>query len=334
MGDYRAVVSIPQGTAESDFIVVSNPSAYINSTVTSSAPFTIATDKNLYAVGDPITMFGQILNPIQTSTQNSGTSVKIQVLNSTGMTINSAGNAHANISTVSSNQAPTSSSATLSYSVFPSANGRYQIQQIIQEGVYAPGTYTLKASYLNLAASTTFTVYNPLATGSQGPIAASTNKKVYGIGETVQLTGQISSLASTASYTLTLIKPDGEQVSLPLPVTKGVFSWNWVVPSTANSGTLTITDRSASHVSDPTINIYGIYHIKITSGTVNADLFFQVSKNPQPNQDISPLVLMTDKTNYLSTDVAKIWGEVVPTQNAASVDTNTAVQISIYTSDG
>jgi hypothetical protein len=333
LGDYRAVVSIPQGTAESDFVVVQDPSAYNNATK-SSSPFTIVTDKNLYAIGDPITIFGQILNPIQVATQNSGTSVNIQVLNSTGLPITSAGSAHANTSIMSANQTSTIRSTTLSYSTFPSANGRYQVQQIIQGGVFQPGNYMLKASYSNLVASTTFTVYDPLATGSQGPIAASTDKKVYGVGETVQLTGKISVLTSTSSFTLTLIKPDGEQVSSPLLVNKGVFSWSWVVPSTANPGTQTITDRSSSPVSDPTINVYGIYHIKIASDNANSDLFFQVSKNPQPNQDIAPIVLMTDKTNYTSTDVAKIWGEVVPTQNAASKDTNTAVQISIYTSDG
>jgi hypothetical protein len=82
------------------------------------------------------------------------------------------------------------------------------------------------------------------------------------------------------------------------------------------------------------VNLYGIYRIKITSTNANYDLFFQVSKNPQPNQDIAPIVVMTDKTDYLSTDAAKIRGEVIPVQNAASQDTNTQVQILIYSNDG
>ncbi len=334
LGSYRAVVSIPQGSAESDFVVVQDPSTY-NGTVTSSAPFTIGTDKSLYAIGDQITISGQILHPIQLSTQNSGVGVSIQVFNSTGLPITSTGSLHANISTLSGNQtAPTAQANALSYSAFPSANGHYQIQQIIQTGAYSPGTYMLKASYLSMTASTTFTVYDPLGTGSQGAIAASTDKKVYGIGDLVRLTGNISSKTSASSFTLTLTKPDGEQISSPLAINNGQFSWIWTVASTANQGSQILTDRSASPVSDPSINVYGIYHIQITSATANADLYFQVSKNPQPNQDIAPLIVMTDKTNYTSTDVAKIWGEVIPTQNAASEGTNTGVQIMIYSSTG
>ncbi len=333
LGSYRVIVSIPQGTAESDFVVVQNPSAY-NGTVTSSAPLTIGTDKSLYAIGDSITVFGQILHPIQLATQNSGLGVSIQVLDSTGMPVTSAGNSQANISTFTGNQtAPTVRANALSYSVFPSANGNYQVQQIIQTGVYAPGTYTLKATYMSLTATTTFTVYNPLATGSSG-IAVSTDKKVYGVGDLVQLTGNISAQTTASSFTITLTKPDGEQISSPLTITNGHFSWTWTVASTANQGAQILTDRSSSPVSDPTINVYGIYHIQITSANVNSDLYFQVSKNPQPNQDIAPLVVMTDKTNYTSTDVAKIWGEVVQTQNAATEGTNTGVQISIYSSAG
>ena len=334
LGSYRVIVSIPQGTAESDFVVVQDPSTY-NGTATSSAPLTIATDKSLYAIGDSITVFGQILHPIQLSTQNSGLGVTIQVLNSTGAPITSAGNLHANISTFTGNQtAPTAQANALSYSVFPSANGNYQVQQIIQTGVYAPGTYMLKATYMSLTATTTFTVYDPLATGSQSGIAVSTDKKVYGVGDLVQLTGNISARTTASSFTLTLTKPDGEQISSPLPITNGHFTWSWTVASTATQGAQILTDRSASPVSDPTINVYGIYHIQITSVNANSDLYFQVSQNPQPNQDIAPLVVMTDKTNYTSTDVAKIWGEVVQTQNAATEGTNTGVQISIYSSAG
>ena len=324
LGNYRAVVSIPQGTAEADFVVVTNPSDYKGTT--SSSPFTVITDKSSYALGDKITVSGKILNPIQIATQNAGASVKIQILNSTGLPISSAGSFINNLTV--------QDSSALSYFAFPDANGNYQVQQIIQSGIYQPGTYTLKASYNSMVAYTTITVYNPLASGLQGSIVASTDKKVYGVGDTVQLTGTISALTGTSSYTLTLIQPDGEQTSSPLPVNNGAFSWTWTVPSTARSGTQVTTDRSSSPVVDPTINVYGIYRIKITSANANSDLFFQVSKNPQPNQDIAPIVVMTDKTDYLSTDVAKVWGEVIPIQNTASQDTNTAVQILIYSNDG
>ncbi|HEX5457385.1 MAG TPA: lamin tail domain-containing protein [Candidatus Nitrosotalea sp.] len=325
LGNYRAIVSVPQGTAEADFVVVENPADYKPTSLPSS-PFSITTDKSSYALGDPITISGKILNPIQLSTQNAGATVTIQVLNSTGTPIFSGGSFKNNLGVPTQN--------ALSYFSFPDANGNFQVQQIIQTGIYQPGTYTLKASYSNLVTSTTFTVSNPLVTGSQGPLGINTDKKVYGVGETVQLTGQVSSLTDASSLTLSLVKPDGEQASFPLSVKNGVFSWSWTIPSTAKTGAQTLTDRSVSPVFDPTINVYGIYRIKITSTNANSDLFFQVSKNPQPNQDIAPIVLMTDKTDYLSTDVAKIWGEVIPVQNAASQDTSTTAQVLIYSNDG
>ncbi|MHB8601884.1 MAG: lamin tail domain-containing protein [Nitrosotalea sp.] len=325
LGNYRAIISIPQGTAETDFVVVDNPVDYKPSSSPSS-PFSIVTDKSSYALGDHITISGKILNPIQLSTQNAGATVTIQVLNSSGTTIISGGSFKNNLGVPTQN--------ALSYFAFPDANGNFQVQQIIQTGVYQPGTYTLKASYSNLVTSTTFTVYNPLATGSQGPIEVSLDKKVYGVGETVQLSGKVSSQTGTSSFTLSLVKPDGEQASFPLSVTNGIFSWTWTIPSTGKTGAQTITDRSVSPVFDPTLNVYGIYRIQLTSTNTDSALFFQVSKSPQPNQDIAPLVLMTDKTDYLSTDVAKIWGEVVPIQNAASQDTSTTVQVLIYSNDG
>jgi hypothetical protein len=325
LGNYRAIISIPQGTAEADFIVVPNPADY-KAASSSSSPFSIVTDKNSYALGEHMIISGKILNPIQLSTQNAGATVKIQVFNSTGGPISSGGSFINNVGVSTSN--------ALSYFAFPDANGNYQIQQIIQTGIYAPGTYTLKASYSNLSTSTTFTVYDPLATGSQGPIVASTDKKVYGIGDTITLTGQISSLAGT-SFTVTLTQPDGEQSVSPLAINNGMFSWSWTIPNSAKTGYMPpTTNRAASPVFDPTVNLYGIYRIKITSTNANADLFFQVSKSPQPNQEIAPIVVLTDKTDYLSTDVAKIRGEVIPVQNAASQDTNTQVQILIYTNDG
>ncbi|MDE1842668.1 MAG: lamin tail domain-containing protein [Thaumarchaeota archaeon] len=325
LGNYRAIISIPQGTAEADFVVVPNPADY-QAASSSSSPFSIVTDKNSYALGEHMIISGKILKPIQLSTQNAGATVKIQVFNSTGASISSGGSFINNVGVSTSN--------ALSYFAFPDANGNYQIQQIIQTGIYAPGTYTLKASYSNLSTSTTFTVYDQLATGSQGPIVASTDKKVYGIGETVKMTGQVSSLAGT-SFTVTLIQPDGEQSVSPLALNNGMFSWSWTIPSSAKTGYMPpTTNRAASPVFDPTINLYGIYRVKITSTNANTDLFFQVSKNPQPNQEIVPIVVLTDKTNYTSTDAAKIRGEVIPVQNAASQDTNTQAQILIYTNDG
>jgi lamin tail-like protein len=323
-GNYRAIVSIPKGVAQTDFVVVQNPSSYKPGT--SSAPFSILTDKSSYALGDHIIISGLILNPVQVSTQNAGANVQIQILNSTGGPISSGGTFKNNLGVPTSN--------ALTYFAFPDANGNFQIQQTIQAGIYSPGTYTLKASYSNLVTTATFTVFDPLQTNSQNPISASTDKNVYGLGDTVNLNGKISALTGTDSYTLTLIKPSGNQITFPLKVNNGQFSWTWDIPSSDSAGSVIITtDRTSSAIIDPTNSVYGIYRININSAHANSDLFFQVSKDASI-QNISPIVIQTDKTDYLSTDVAKIWGQVIPTINAATKEANAMVQVLIYSNDG
>src|SRR5713226_413133 len=325
LGSYRATVTIPHGVAESDFVVVTNPSMY---QATAPSPFSIIPDKSLYAIGDPIIISGQIAHPISTQTQNAGANVKILILNSNGSPLSSQGSFLNNLFVPTSN--------IFSYSAYPDNNGVFQVKQIIQRGIYQPGNYTLKATYAELSTSTTFTVYDPLATGSQGPIVANTDKKVYGVGEIVSLNGKISKLTGTSSYTLTLTKPDGTVISSPLQISNGFFSWSWTIPSTATAGSSQIigTDRKSVVTVNPSANLYGIYRITISSEYARAELFFQVSQNPQQVTEISPIAVQTDKTEYMTTDVAKISGEVIPQVNAAAKIANTMVQIIVFSDTG
>lgn len=325
LGNYRVTVLLPQGIAQTDFVVVENPSDYTGTISTS--PFSLNTDKNSYALGDHIIISGHILDPIRLSTQNAGTNVRIQIFNSTGGTITTGG------SFINNNFISTS--APLIFYAFPDANGIFQTTQTLQSGIYHPGTYTLKAFYSNLATSATFSVYDPLGSGSLSQITASTDKKVYGVGDSVQLNGKLSALTGVSSFTLTLTKPSGSVISFPLQVNNGQFSWTWIIPNKDTTGSALIsTDRSSSSVIDPTRTVYGIYRIKINSDQVNSELFFQVSTNPQPNQDLIPIAVQTDKSEYLSTDVARIWGQVIPIQNSASNEANAVVQVLVYSDNG
>ena len=325
LGNYRITVLLPQGIAQTDFAVVENPSDYTGTV--SASPFSMNTDKNSYALGDRITISGHILDPIRLSTQNAGTNVKIQIFNSTGGAITTGSSFINNVFV------PTS--APLIFYAFPDANGIFQTTQILQSGIYHSGTYTLKAFYSNLVTTTTFTVYDQLGSGSLNQITVSTDKKVYDVGNTVQLNGKLSSLTATSSFTLTLTKPSGSVITFPLQVNNGQFSWNWVVPNKDTVGSALITtDRSSSTQIDPTRTVYGIYRIKINSDQATSELFFQVSPNPQPNQDLIPIAVQTDKSDYLSSDVARIWGQVIPIQNAATKEANAVVQVLVYSDNG
>ncbi len=326
-GDYRVTVSIPNGIAQTDFVVVENPSNY-NATA-SNLPFSITTDKTIYGLNDPIIISGQILNPTSLATQNAGLSVVIAVLNSTGSQVTTGGSFINNIFV------PTT--APLNYYAFPKTNGQFQASQTLPGGIYHPGSYTLKATYGHLTATTSFSVYDPLDTGSQVGIIASTDKKVYGVGETVNVNGKIASkFTGSSSYTLTLTKPDGSVISTPLQINNGLFSWNWRIPSVASTGYSPIinTDRKSVVTVNTSANLYGIYRISISSDYTSSDMFFQVSQNPQASTEISPMAIETDRSDYVSTDVVKISGQVIPQINAAAKYANTMVQIMIFSDTG
>jgi hypothetical protein len=322
IGNYKAIVSLPIGTAETDFAVSTNPSTY---TQVHTGPFSIITDKSSYVYGDQLKISGQVQSDLISGT---GVQVTIYVFNSTGSQMYSQ--------TSPFSGSMIQQSTPLSFAAVPDANGYFSVTQNIVPNIFQEGNYTLKANYgSKLQASAFFTVSNPLNTGLLGPIVASTDKKVYGVGDTVQLNGKISSLIGTDSYTLTLTRPSGNLITIPLQVNNGQFSWTWTIPNKDTTGSVIITtDRSSSSIIDPTLAVYGIYRININSQHANSALFFQVSKNPQPNQDLSPIVVQTDKTDYLSTDVARIWGQVIPVQNAATQEANAAVQLLIYSDNG
>jgi hypothetical protein len=324
LGNYRAIITTATGSAEADFVVVTNPSAY---RATPSSPLSITTDKTLYAIGDPIMISGLVLNP-QSHTTTGGTSVNILVTNSTGGSVLSQQNSHSNIFVGVSN-APTQ----LSYYAYPDSNGAFEVTQSVQRGVFQPGNYTLKATYNSISASTSFLVYDPLATGAQGPIVASTDKQLYGIGETVHLTGKISFLiGSSSAYTVTLIKPSGDLESNPLTVSNGFFSWGYTIPTTGQVTQLSLSGGYRGSVVNVSTaqNLYGIYTIIIHSDFGNKQLFFQVLQNPQSQSQISPIVIETDKTNYTTTEVVNVFGQVLPQANAAAQEQNTQAQVYIY----
>ncbi|MGI0046316.1 MAG: hypothetical protein ACREBB_03900, partial [Nitrosotalea sp.] len=248
LGDYRVIVSTPSEKSEADFVVAQNPSTY--QAVTTTGPLSIVTDKSLYAYGNSIVMSGKI----QSSSIVQGVQVQITVINSTGSQMYSQANSLVTGAAISQ-------STPLAFFAYPDSSGNYLVQQTLTPSVFVAGTYTLKASYNNLLASTTFTVYNPLDTGSQGPIVATLDKQVYGVGDTVHLTGKLSSLTGTSAYTLELLKPDGSVITSPLAINNGLFSWNFTVPSQAKFNTLSTitTNRASSSSGNSQTNLYGIY---------------------------------------------------------------------------
>ncbi|MDE1763231.1 MAG: lamin tail domain-containing protein [Thaumarchaeota archaeon] len=326
LGNYRAILTSGFGQAEADFAVAQNPSTYQST----NSPFYITTDKTSYNIGDIISISGQVRNPLS-QTGSGGASVNIVVINSTGYTVLTYQNPAANIF-VAKNTAP----APLTYYAYPDTNGHFLVTQTLQRGIFAQGNYTLKATYNSLATSASFSIQDPLSTVSRQNIVASIDKQVYGVGDTVHLTGKLSSLTGTSAYTLTLLKPDGGTITAPITLNNGLFSWDWTVPSQAayNTASTFTTNRASSFGANSQTSLYGIYSITINSDYGNSQLFFQVSPNPQNQTAITPFVIETDKPSYANSDVVNISGQTLPQSNVAAQYSNSQVQISIYTQTG
>ena len=322
LGNYRAIISTSSETAEADFVVASNPYTYQAGPPT--GPLSIVTDKASYAYGDPIIISGQV----QANMILQGVQIQVSVFNSSGSQL------YSQTSFISG--AAISKSTPLSFFAYPDSSGNYVIKQSLIPSIFTTGTYTLKASYGNLQTSTKFSMYNPLDTGGQGPIVANLDKQVYGVGEQVHLTGKLSSLTGTSAYTVTLLRPDGGVVSMPLKLNNGMFSWDWTVPSAAafNTASTFTTNRATSFTATPRTNLYGIYSVTISSDFGNRQLFFQVSANPQNQTSISPFTVETDKASYQSSGTVEISGQALPQPNAASQASNNQVQIYVYTQTG
>jgi len=326
-GSYRVIVSEKSYKAEADFNIVQNPSTFV---ATTSGPLYITTDQSSYAIGDSVSISGNIAsNQVRTAV-----SLVISVLNGNGTALISKANTAPNLSGGIGTGVV---DAPLTFYAYPDSNGNYKIKQTLSRSVFGPGTYVLKATYTTLTTSTSFSVYDPIATGNQ-PIVASTDKQVYGIGETVHLTGQVSNSVDTSSYTIILTKPDGSLISNPLTINNGFFSWDWTIPNSPTTGGTLATIINPDRKNVVTINNYpntfGIYRISIDSNHAKTDLFFGVSKNPQSETKLSPFFLQTDKTDYTTTQTVKIFGQVIPQVNAAALEQNTMPSIVVYTNTG
>jgi len=326
-GSYRVIISEKAYTAEVDFNVVENPSTFVAPTL---VPLSITTDQSSYALGDLISISGNIAS----NKVLSGVSIVISVLHEDGTPVLSKANAAPNLSGGIGTGVV---NVPLTFYAYPDSNGNYKITQTLPKSILGSGTYILKATYQKLTTSTSLAFYDPIATGNQA-IVANTDKQVYGIGETVHLTGKISSLVDPSSYTITLTLPDGSIIPNPLTITNGFFSWDWTIPNSfTTSGTLaTIIHSGRQNV--VTINNYpntfGIYRITIGSNNAKTDLFFGVSKNPQSETKLSPFFLETDKTDYITTQRVQIFGQVIPKVNAATLEQNTLINIVVYTNTG
>ena len=293
LGDYRISVSKDLGSATKIIHVVTNPDEF----VASDEPLTILSDKEIYELGDKMIISGFIKDPFGNTSYETGSSVTISISREDGAPLEIIG---------LPSEAKTHESGgvvvALDYTAIPETSGKYLVQIDVAKLIFADGNYVVQAQYLNDIAIKTFTVINPLDLNVSAAI--SLDKEVYGPGETVLLTGLLPPTGSR-NLEISLTKSDGTVISSGTTIDNQRFSWSWTAPLTEK---IIKTDAGR----DATISNFGIYKIKVTADSLDMDIFFKVSLDPE-NDSLSttPLFVTTEKSLYKAGEKLKVIGNVI-----------------------
>ena len=290
LGDYRITVSKDLGSVTKIIHVVTHP----NDFVASDEPLTILSDKEIYELGDKMIISGVIKDPFGTTSYET-TSVKLSISREDGSPLEIIG-----LPTDFKRHEVGGVVVSLDFTAIPETSGKYSVQIDVAKLIFADGNYVAKSQYMGDIATKTFTVINPLDL-NQG---ISLDKEVYGPGETVYLTGLLPPTGARNADIL-LTKSDGTVMSSGALIDNQHFSWSWITPLTEK---IIKTDAGR----DATKSNFGIYKIKVAADSLEMDLFFKVSLDPE-NDSISktPLFVTTEKSLYNAGEKLKVIGNII-----------------------
>ena len=298
LGDYVINIKKDVGSVTKIIKVVENPETYVLNT----EPLIVSTDKLTYDFGsnNKVIISGQILNPV-TRTSFETEVVKIIISTSDGRPLEIVGLPEGG-KKLSTGGIPVG----YEFTAIPETGGIFAVNTDLNRLIFSEGSYIVEAQYQNLSATSTFEIVDLLTLGDP-TIHASLDKSVYGLGETVNLSG----LLSTPTYesrglTVTVHKPGGDvDISGIFVNTGGPFSWEWTIPTQEK---IVVIERDRSET--PT-NL-GIYKITVENSNQNTDLFFKVSLNPETDSiSTTPLFVTTEKSLYKAGDELKVLGNLI-----------------------
>jgi len=291
LGDYRIKVSKDIGTAIKTFSVVENPSDYD----ILREPLSISTDKTVYDFGDKITISGFVDNLSQSTSDTPVVNVSIKDKDGNPLTI-VGGTGGGRLGT-------TGSVVSYDFTAVPDQSGRYLVSTDLNRSIFEEGQYLVTAKYLKLTNSIMFSVSDSLG---EGGLSLSLDKEIYGLGETVHLSGLIPPTGD-ASISISLTKPDGSMINSGATVENQQFSWEWITPIAETQQAI----KSADDRSFSTTNL-GIYKIHASNDSYGADLLFKVSLDPVNDSfSISPVSVYTDKPIYKAGETLNVLGSVI-----------------------
>jgi hypothetical protein len=292
LGDYRIKVSKSIGTAIKTIAVVEDPSDY----VLLREPLTISTDKSVYGFSDKMTIGGFVDSLSQSTSDTPVVTVSIKDKDGNPLTI-VGGTGGGRLGT-------TGSVVSYDFTAVPDQSGRYYISTELNRSIFDEGQYLVTAKYLEHVKSVMFSVTDVLTTEDGASI--SLDKEVYGLGETVHLSGLIPPIGD-ASLSISLTKPDGSMINSGASVENQQFSWQWTTPMAETQKAI----KSGDDRSFSTTNL-GIYKIQISNPSYRQDLFFKVSLDPANDSlSILPVDVYTEKPIYKAGETLNVLGSVV-----------------------
>ncbi|MFQ5782026.1 MAG: lamin tail domain-containing protein [Nitrosopumilus sp.] len=296
LGDYRIEVSKEIGSASTVIHVVTNPDEF----VASNDPLTILSDKEVYDIGDKITLSGFVATPYTSSSYKTGSSVNISISHEDGTPLEILG-----LKKGEKTRQDGGVVVAYDFTAIPETSGSYSVQVDVTSTVFSEGNYVVKAQYGDNTATKTFSILDPLSV-TDGAILF-LDKEVYGLGETVHLTGILPPSGET-TVEISITEPDGTRSDSGASVENQRFSWSWNTPI-AEKFQSSKVDKDER---DVTKSNFGIYKIKVATDTYSKNVFFKVSSDPE-NDSLSktPLFVSTEKSLYKAGEKLKVVGNVI-----------------------
>lgn len=294
LGDYRITVSKSIGTATSIIHAVTDPENFVSS----DSILTVHSDKETYEPGDKMIISGFIKDLSSTSSYKTGTPVRISISHEDGTPLK--------ITALSGSQTKYSNDVSIPYvfTAIPETSGNYLLNLDVTRSIFTEGNYVIQSEFSNYIATKTFSIINPLDLKDGAVI--SVDKDVYGLGETVRLTGIIPPTGAT-SVTIAMIKPDGTKVISGATVDNQRFSWSWTAPTAEKTQNIKVNTGK-----DIVKSNFGVYKITVSTSSESYPLFFKVSADPKNDTlSNSPVFVTTEKSLYHAGEKLKVIGNVL-----------------------
>lgn len=201
--------------------------------------------------------------------------------------------------------------------LYPDAKGMFSVKIFINTVKPVFGKYDVIATYDKETTMTSYELVQEIKEDT--PISLATDKKAYGLGDTVIITGR-SNKVWVSSLDIEIVQAIANMGVKDTMVVRdavnlegdSTFRYEFEIPFK--------TDR------------YGDYKVTVSKEIGSAQLFFKVVENPDEYvaEDLGPISISTDKSFYDIGDTLVISGKVKETKDLG----RQTIKISITTEDG